>query len=245
MSWLFSQALVAAYSEANSSDGALSAPLKSTPTPQAYLWRDKTTDAWTRFPSGMTCEPLTADRGAAVLTWFLEGFPVRTSALPEKEPESKDPAVGFGLKWPESFARWDRASSSWRTRQLWLSEDLAQSLETWPHWGMMHDWECWVLDTQEGVADEIGSGYLPAPCASDGTHHGKEKYISSCRQKRRLKGASPPTERITYVYYEAGIPSKYFPEISEGMMSWPHAWTDLRPLGTGKMQTWLDSHGRP
>ena len=84
MSWLFSQALVAEYSAANSLDGAPSAPSNTTPTPQVFLWRDKTTDAWKRFPSGLTCEPLTADRGEGLLTWFRAGFRAKTSALPAR-----------------------------------------------------------------------------------------------------------------------------------------------------------------
>lgn len=40
MSWHFSQALVAEYSQATCSDGALFAPLRSTTTREAYCWRD-------------------------------------------------------------------------------------------------------------------------------------------------------------------------------------------------------------
>ena len=77
MSWLFSQARVEAYSEESFSDGEPSVPSNSTPTPQAFLWRDKTTDAWNRFPSGMTLQPLTENRGEDVLTSFLEAFPAK------------------------------------------------------------------------------------------------------------------------------------------------------------------------
>jgi hypothetical protein len=84
MSWLFSQALVEAYSEASSLDGRPSAPSNTMPTPQAFLSRDKTTDAWSRFPSGMTCEPLTEKRGEELLTWFRAVFLAPTLARPAK-----------------------------------------------------------------------------------------------------------------------------------------------------------------
>ena len=67
----------------NFSDGEPSARSNSTPTPQAYLWRDKTTDVWPRFPFGMTCEPLTDDHGKGVLMSFLEAFPVKISVVQE------------------------------------------------------------------------------------------------------------------------------------------------------------------
>ena len=79
MSWLFSQALVVEYSQGNRSDGAQCAQLNMTATLQAYLWQDKMTDAWSRFPSGMMLEPLTAEHGKELLTLFLAGFPVKTS----------------------------------------------------------------------------------------------------------------------------------------------------------------------
>ena len=41
----------------------------------------------------------------------------------------------------ESFAKLDRATSSWKIRQIWLFEGLDESLETWPRWGMMRNGE--------------------------------------------------------------------------------------------------------
>ena len=90
MSWLFSRVLVEGYSEESSSGGAPFAPSSGTSTPQAYLYSDKTTDTWNPSRFGVTFAPLTVDHGRAVLTSFLEAFPVRTSALQEKEQESEE-----------------------------------------------------------------------------------------------------------------------------------------------------------
>ena len=67
MSWLFSQALVAEYSEATCSDGARSALSSGSPTPRAFLPPDRMT-AFSR-PSrfGMTFGPLTDTPGTGSL----------------------------------------------------------------------------------------------------------------------------------------------------------------------------------
>ena len=87
MSWLFSRALVEASSGAISSGCELSAPSSSTTTPQAFSWLAKTTGASRRSRSGMTCEPLTENLGAELLTWFLEASRAKTLAQLEKAPE--------------------------------------------------------------------------------------------------------------------------------------------------------------
>lgn len=147
MSWLFSQALVAEYSADTCSAGEPSAPSSGTPTPRAYLWPDKTTAAWRRFPSGMTCSPLTDDRGEAVLTSFLAAFPAQTSPSQERAQESTDKPAGCGDTWRESLARYDPATSSWKTRQCSLFEDLTESSAIFPTWGMTQDGALFPLKT--------------------------------------------------------------------------------------------------
>ena len=167
MSWHFSQALVEAYSEANSSDGRPSAPLSGKPTPQAYLSPDrmKAFSRLSRF--GMTCEPLTDDLGAAVLTWCLAASPAKTSAQPAKAPESTESAAECGRTWRESFARWDRDTSSWRTPQCSLLEGLDVFSETWPQWGMMRGGECSVQTMPVLRTSGTGSGSWLTPNAND------------------------------------------------------------------------------
>ena len=120
MSWLFSRALVVACSEVISSDGALYAPSSATPTPQAFSLPVKTTDACPRFRSGMTCERLTDDRGEAVLTWCLEASRVKGSAPPGTAQDLTTHAPDSGQNRPASLAKYDPATSSWRTHQCSL-----------------------------------------------------------------------------------------------------------------------------
>src|ERR1039458_10360077 len=78
-SWLFSRALVEAYSEASSSGSRLSVLLKSMPSPQAFSSHGRTMVASLPSRYGMTSERLTAFHGEELLTWFREDFLAKTS----------------------------------------------------------------------------------------------------------------------------------------------------------------------
>ena len=164
MSWLISRALMDHYENSRSSPGRAaessaescsaverSAQSSTTPTPQAYLSRDKTTDAWSRFPSGMTCAPLTAGRGEELLTWYRAGFHVKTSRPQAKAPGSTASAADSGRKWPASLARYDRDSALWKTRQCLLLGGLEEFSETWPRWGTTRDGELYRQPTPSGL----------------------------------------------------------------------------------------------
>ena len=166
MSWLFSQALVAAYSEASCSDGEQSALSNTTPTPQAFLSRDKTMDAWSRFPSGMTCEPLTESRGEELLRSYLAASLAPTSVPPARALESLASSQDCGAKWRELSARYDRNTSSWKTARCLLSEDLPWSSVTLPKWGMMRAGELWERTMSALHTAEIASGYWATPQAN-------------------------------------------------------------------------------
>ena len=168
MSWLFSRALVAEYLAATCSAGAQSAPSSGSPTPQAFLPRDRMT-AFSR-PSrfGMTFAPLTGELGAAVLMWCQEASRARTSALQEKAQESTEPDQACGPTWRGSLARFDPVTSSWRTVQPSLLEDLGESSVTWPRSGMTAGGQCWELPTLGRRTSGTGSGLWPTPTCPNG-----------------------------------------------------------------------------
>ena len=234
MSWLFSRALVAEYSAGTCSGGEPFAPSNSTPTPQAFLWRDKTTAAWRRFPSGMTCEPLTADRGEELLTSFRAAFRAKTSAPQERAPESTASEAGCGRKWHGSLARYDRGSQSWKTPQCLLFEGSAECLETWPKWGTTRDGVAYrqqtpslLLEIRQRItaASESGSR-LPTPTASDwkGPNYSQSGSASSRGLATTAGG-------------------KLNPQWVEWLMGWPIGWTDSNVLETDKFQQWQNLHG--
>ena len=202
------------------------------------------TESCQSFQSGTMCEHSTANLGAEKSMSSAEGFPARTLVLETpKQSDLLDCVADYGANKRELLARYCPITHGLKTVQgLPFLED-AELLLILPKWGMTVNGELWEVVTAENLLSAKEYGYLPAIVASDGKHHGKEKWIANSRAKRKMLGKSPPTEKITYAYYEADIPMRYFPEISEEMMSWPHGWTDLRPLETDKMQVWLHSHG--
>lgn len=78
MSWLFSQALVEAYSEATCLDGEPFAPSNGENTQQAYCSPDKMTEFSRLSRFGMTFKPLTEDHGEALLMSYLAAFHAKT-----------------------------------------------------------------------------------------------------------------------------------------------------------------------
>ena len=81
MSYIFSQALVAAFSPASCSDTDVSPPSSGSPTPKPCLWHDKTMEPSHLSRFGMTCKPLTDDPTEALQTWLQAVSPAKTSAL--------------------------------------------------------------------------------------------------------------------------------------------------------------------
>ena len=181
VSWLYSQALVGAYWEENFSDGKPSAPLNMNPMPQLFLPSVKMTDFSRLSRFGMTFGHLTDDLGADVLTWFLAGFPARTSAQPEKELESPEIEAGSGWKWRESSMKYDHAMRSWKTRQCSLFEDSEWFSGTWPRWGLMQDGECWELPMSERPTFARGYGLLPTIRSTDGERGKRGDLIQAVR----------------------------------------------------------------
>lgn len=177
MSWHFSRALVEAYWEECSSDGEQFAPLKSNPTPSAYLSSDRMT-AFSRLSlSSMTFASLTDDRGAELLTWYLAGFPAKTFQPQGKAQGSPEKEADSGKSSPGSLAKYDPDSRSWKTHQYSLLGGLTLFLETWPRWGIMLDGALYPQPTPALRISGKESGFLPtmlwpsprvAQCATEG-----------------------------------------------------------------------------
>ena len=257
MSWLYSRALVEEFSEATSSDGAQSALLSGSPTPQAFLPSDRMT-AFSR-PSrfGMTFAPLTATLGADVLMWFLAASRARTSALPAKVQALTEPAAECGDIWRGSLARFDPDTFSWKTAQPSLLEDLGESSVTWPRSGMTAGGQCWELPmlgrrikgtesglwptitvcgnyNRKGASATSGDGLItalrtwPTPIRRDSR---------TVRGGARMKNSIGSEPLITQVAEsERRTDGRLNPVWVEWLMGWPLGWTDLKPLATDKFQ---------
>ena len=167
MSWHFSAALEAEFLEVTSSDGVPFAQSSGCLTLDPSSCNDKMTESCDHSQSGTMSRPSTGAPGLDA--WMLSrvGFRARTSVQRERALESTANAPGCGRTWPESLAKYDPASRSWKTAQCSLLEGLDEFSETWPRWGTMRNGVCWERTTAEPptVATESGFSELwPTQC---------------------------------------------------------------------------------
>lgn len=218
MSWLFSRALGEEFLEENCSDGEPSVQLNGNHTPQAYLSSDKMTGFSRLSRFGMTFKPLTESRGEELLTLYLAGFPAKTSALPEKEQELTENDLECGHTWRGSLAKFDPVSSSWKTAQPSLLEDLGESSVIWPRSGMTANGQCWELPTLVRRTSETGSGLLPTPTAKpmgSNTHMRKQGLTAKYRYLMW------PTPTVCGNYNRKGASKKSGDGLATAVNRWP------------------------
>jgi hypothetical protein len=193
MSWLFSQALVVEYSVEKFSGGEQCAQLNVMLTQQPYLRNDKTMDYSKPFLFGLTCERLTADHGAALLTSYLAAFHVRTSASQGGVRALPARARACGKSQPVSLAKFDRISCTWKTAQQSLFEDSTSCSVTWPRSGMTVDGQCWELPMSVRGINATASGLLQTLVADDAVNRKAGKFNSRGEPKLSAQVMLVPT----------------------------------------------------
>jgi hypothetical protein len=267
MSWLFSQALVEEYLPPNCLDGEQSVQSNGRPTQQAYCAPDKMTvfSRLSRF--GMTYKPLMEHLGEELLMSYLADFHVKTSQSQEMEMDSMGSEAECGEKWHGLLARFDPDSHLWRTVQCSLLEDLNESLQTLPQWGMTVGGELYLLPTLVQTTKDEESGLWRTPDTGAGgtsgllkegkTHrkNGQPIQIRLVDQVNNPRLWPTPVQRM---YKDSGSPSEYArneiplaaqvggqlnPPWVEWLMGWPLGWTDLKPLEMDKCLYAPQPHG--
>jgi hypothetical protein len=174
----------------------------------------------------MTFKLLTEDCGGALLMSYLGGFHAKTLAQQERAQELTASDQACGEKWQGSFAKYDPDTHSLRTHQCSLLEDLTESCQTLPAWGLMRDGECWEQPTLELRIRGTESGLWPTPTA----HNAKETNAPSEAKRNEPTLASR-------------VGGKLNPTWVEWLMGFPLEWTDLKPLETDRFQQWQQQHG--
>ena len=231
MSWLYSQALVAEYLADTCSAGEPSAQSSETPTQLAYCSPDRMT-AYSRLSRfGMTFKPLTDDRGEALLTSYRAGFRARTSAWPDGARGSTALGRGSGLTWRGSLARFDPATSLWRTVQPSLFGDSDECSVTWPRSGMTAGGVCWALPMSERATGGKDCGLLPTLTARD-------FKSDSCTPEFRAK-RDAMTMGKTLPWVLGGLLN---PTWCEWFMGFPQGWTEFAPLEMRRFREWQQQH---
>lgn len=167
MSWLFSQALVAGYSDRISWDGEQCAQLNVKPTPHKFWRNDKMMEFSRLSQFGLTCSLLTENHGEELLMLYLADFHARTLAQQEKAQVSTVLDQACGLKWLELLVKYDLDSCSWRTHQCLFPEDLPESSVTLPKWGMTRNGHVFQHPILERPINETDFGLLPTPTVRD------------------------------------------------------------------------------
>jgi DNA (cytosine-5)-methyltransferase 1 len=211
---------------------------------------------------GMTFKPLTADRGEELLTLYLAAFHAKTSAPQERAQELTESDPGCGATWRGWLAKYDPATSLWRTAQCSLLEDLNESLAILPRWGMTQNGLLWEQPMLEPITR--GTGYGLSPNGVDKFHTPNTTGLdggSNSRKALKKKMESWPTPRTrglcggsgSWDLLKKNLPNmeevrgmgggKLNPMWTEWLMGWPLGWTDLKPLETDKFRLWQQQHG--
>lgn len=258
MSWLFSQALVAEYSDRISWDGTQSAQLNVMPTQHKFWRNDKTMEFSKLSQFGLTLQLLTENHGKELLTLYLADFHAKTLAQLEVARELVVLDQVYGQKWHELSVKYDLDTCLWKTHQCLFPEDLSESSVTLPKWGMTRTGHVFQHLTLERPISVTEFGSLPTPVASDWKRN---------RSPADLARKSPTLGAIVQMYptpkaldgnkrgkvkadprnglagaVASGHGGVLNPNWVEWLMGWPIGWTDLKPLEMDKFQSWLNAH---
>jgi hypothetical protein len=240
MSWLISSALMnSLYSRGqeeeswagNSLDGEQSVQSSGNPTQQAYCAPDKMTGFSRLSRFGMTFKPLTENRGEELLTLFREDFRAKTFLLQETETDLMENEAECGEKWHGLLAKFDQDSHLWRTVQCSLLEDLNESLQTLPQWGMTVGGELYLRPTLVQTIDAKESGF---------THVWGTPKAQDSRHALSDRGKGNLGEQVSGLHNGG----KLNPTWTEWLMGWPLEWTDLKPLETDKFHSVPQQRGK-
>ena len=204
MSYIYSQALVAASWPGSCSDTEPSAPSSGSPTLKPCLWHDRTMEPSRLSRFGMTCRPLMEDLGAELLTSWREAFLAKTSALPEKAQDLTASAAECGTTWPGSLAKYDPATHSLKTAQHSLFEDLTECSPTLPRSGLMRNGELWERPTLAPRINGSESGLWQTPVADDSVNREKGKWNSRGEPKLSAQVLQWPTPTVCGNYNRKG-----------------------------------------
>jgi hypothetical protein len=207
MSWLYSRALVEEYLGDISLDGEQSVPLSGNPIPQAYCAPGKMTDFSRLSRFGMTFKPLTENLGEELLTLYREAFLAKTSQLQETETDLTESEAECGEKWHGLLARFDQDLHLWRTVQCSLLEDLNESLQTLPQWGMTVGGELYLLPTLVQTIDENEFGLWLTPTATNISGRSQEAMEYRIKWRESLgRKTVPPGNLAEQVMMSGEIP---------------------------------------
>lgn len=246
MSFHYLPALVAGCSEPTSSDGAPSAPWKSSRTAEKSCCGASGTVCCPCSQSGMTSEPSTADRGVASWMSSLAASRASRSPSPARGSESTIPAI-CGPTPSASSVRWSPDIAYWRTSQgSLLTNTLERFSGTWWRAGFASDGIASPLPPLAPLTGGTGSGSWPSPQAHDAK--GARSEASAVRKNSRCLARESrwQTPRVTTGDYtrDNGVKGRERLSLHGQVKQWPtpSANEDAAGRPGAKMQPMLGNH---
>lgn len=232
--------------------GKLCATWSGIDTLLAYSTHELPTDTCTTRQSGMTCLVLTGAHGGGTSMLSRQVSPASHSALPESSEQATTRAMD-GQPLPASFARYDRATCTWRTCQASFLESMGTTdeySESWPRSGMMLDGVCYPLQRLGRRTNETGYGYMATPTSTANQlspsmrkHPGCVAWLPTPTAHNAKETAAPSEWKRNTPTLATRAGGTLNPTWVEWLMGWPLGWTDLEPLGTDRFRWWLQQHG--
>lgn len=216
-----------------------------------YWQRAWQTAGWMTRLSGLTCAPSTQRLGVARWISSLRASRASRTATPARSAGSTTRGIS-SCSLPESFARWSRVTSTWRTCRPSEEPDCQIYLGDWPMAGSMRSGVVCRRRRLAPLTGETGSGsWLPTPTANDygrnagGQNPGPERLSLSTMARR---GMVPTPTTSQAVGTRSGnhsdlrncVPTGGLlsPSFSERLMGLPDEWTGSGPSGEQWSRWW-------
>lgn len=156
-------------------------------------------------------DPISSGSGISVTGLSSRAvFPVRTSAQPAAAPGSPESVRDSGKKWPASLAKYDRATSLWRTAQCSLFGGWELFAETWPRWGTMRNGELFPQQTPSGLIA------LREVISRHSTTFGNESGLSQRAPAPMADEHGQKNSRDNWMHLSAAVQRAPTPNSSEG-----------------------------
>ena len=184
MAWLYAPASVDSnsgcaeygqtYEQSAGSSETTSLPASSSPGCEK--------EPWTRLLCGMTSPHSMAQRGVDAWISSLRATHASHSVSPANA-EARAMTGTSGRTLPESFARWDRDGSCWRTSQgtfPWASPTFSGR---WPRWGTMRNGAAIQRSKPDVPTGAIDCSCWPTPQAHDSTKGKTQAQVQAMRER--------------------------------------------------------------
>lgn len=166
---------------------------------------------------------------ATTVEVIVGGFPrerARTSPTPVPDKASLDLSPVSGEQWPAPYAIYDHATSSLKTSQLSLYEDLTSSSPTFTSSGSMRNGQCFQRAQWVPHTHVKGCSFWHTPTTNDNKPAGRKEFEMTKRWLAGESGIPNTYMRLrSLVAARAGRIGRMNPMWTEWVMGFPKNWT--------------------